>query len=146
MPRREQRRQVEQYEAFNEQLERLATQQVGRPGSFQRGAVGMGRGVQAEHFTAHFPNSSDFMRQAPGVSGENDRQLGIAAVRPIRSGSLGIEVDHGRVAPGRGGSEGQMQGESGFPRTAFLAADGDGFHWRIVNTTTFSQDQECTGA
>ena len=110
--------------------------QVGRPGGFQRGSVGMGRGVEVEHFASRFPHALHFLRQATGVSRENDRQIGLAAIRPIGSGSLGIEVDHRRVAAGRGGSDGQVQGEGGFSRAPFLADDGDGFHRLIVHTFT----------
>ena len=93
--------------------------QVGRPGGFQRGTVGMGRGVQVEHFTAGFPHALLYVRLVPGVSGENDRQFGIAAIGPILCRDLGIEVDHRRVASGCGGSDSQMQGESRFSRAPF---------------------------
>ena len=78
------------------------------------------------------------------MSGENDRQLGAAAVGPVGGGSLGIEVDHGGVAPGLGGSDGQVQGQGGFPGTAFLADDGNGFHERIVNVCTSAIVHEIT--
>lgn len=110
--------------------------QVGRPGGFERRTVGMGRGVKVEHLASGLAHAADFIMQAPGVSRQYDRQLGAAAVGPVGRRCLGIEVDHGRVAPGRGGSDSEVQGLGGFPGTAFLADDCNGFHERIVNVCT----------
>ena len=59
---------------------------------------------------------------------EHNGQLGSAAVRPISGGGLGVEVDHRRIAASPYGSHRQVQGNCRFPRSSFLADNGDGLH------------------
>lgn len=66
------------------------------------------------------------------MSRQHDGQLLLTAVRSVGGRSLWIEVDDGGGLPGSGGSDGEVQGEGGFPGATFLADDGDGLHRRSL--------------
>ena len=90
--------------------------------------VRMGGCVQIKDFTSYLLHPGHFMAEAARMGREHNGQLGSAAVRPISGGGLGVEVDHRRIAASPYGSHRQVQGNCRFPRSSFLADNGDGLH------------------
>ena len=63
------------------------------------------------------------------MSGKHYGEICATTVGPFRRGGLRVEVDHRCIAGSDAGCNSKMQGESGFPRTAF---------WLITETTRMS--------
>ena len=90
--------------------------------------VRVGRGVHHHHLPAGVLYLSQLVAQPTGVDRPDHRQLGRAAVSPIGSRGLGVEVKDGRIATSRARRDGPMQGQGSLARSSLLADDRHHFH------------------
>ena len=102
--------------------------QVGRARNFERGAVGVGRGVEVEQIDAGRQRPIQLGTQAARRGRQDGGACRLAAVGPMRGAGLRVEVDDRGVSASLDRRDGQMEGERRFPAPAFLADKGDRAH------------------
>ena len=84
---------------------------------FERGAVGVGRGVEVEQIDAGRQRPIQLGTQAARRGRKHGGECRLAAVGPMRGAGLGIEVDDRGVSARLGRRDGQMEGERCFSRS-----------------------------
>lgn len=101
--------------------------QVGRPGGRQRRTIGVRRSVD-HHQAGPVPLGRGEQLGKPLGMVADHLRIPVAFVAPSSRTRLGVEIDDGRLDPGRRGGHRDMDRERGFACATFLADHCDRLH------------------
>ena len=102
--------------------------QVGGSGGGDGALLDAGGGVDDGQIDALPGRRFEDAREARRLGGEDDWEVGAAAVAPAGRGGLRVEVYDGGGEPVADGGAGDREAERGLARSALLRDDRDGFH------------------
>ena len=104
--------------------------EIGGFGSGQGDGVRVWGGVQDQELATVGFGHLLILGEPGGLGGDHHGQLllVLASIAPTGGGGLGVEIDDDGIQAIGHGLNGEVNGEGGFPSSAFLADNSDRFH------------------